>query len=509
MNGNELLTKDDINNIIFALDNTTNIFKECRLFDHNVGESRLMDPTKYISDKKTNSLTDIIDTRLHIHSTEYTPRVFLKIWMEWNKVPPHIRKAKDIQFKSLYKIPLRTVINDVYTTSLEYESRIYQFITDNIILRDVSPNFIPILVNHSCSIGSIIESLTKFKERFAKDVHINFEKFDVLFKKLEHINLVFRVYANMRFIMTGSAPNVMTMTDFCALLNGDQNSPLFIQKLKRDIMTNGLVGTFRIDEYKAILFQFFYIFYVLYRYRIVHNDNHFQNILIQVLDAPVTFEFNIHGKVVSFSTQYVVKIFDWDRAYREGEPMSNDVIKNKGLANAHLIARFVPNRDFIQFLCDAKKINVFNVLLNKLVPSFSAMKFANAKPEITIAGVVNQEFKEWVVAHPDNIFTADGFQYVTISREELEKMQTLNLQAIKSAVDDKFDKVDFYKGVRLFYFRIENDDLVLTTGWKCSPTIDELAYNVEDYFTTPHLFKLLTDDLRVRSVATSVYKYAI
>lgn len=509
MNRNSLLSRDDINNIILALDSTTRIFRECKLFDQNIGESYLIDPKKYIA-KASGSLTDILDTTIQMPTGE-KPHVFFKIWIEWDKIPEAEKQAKVSELESMYGNVFPNVLDNDYTTSLEYEARIYQYITDHIILENVSPNFVPILLNQTCSVGSIIDSITKFKSTFKADYRLRFERLDKLLIKLAYLNYKFNNNLSLRFIMTGSSPDVMSMYDFCDLLVADQNSPDFISKLKRDVLSNGLSGNLRIDEYKAILFQFFYTFYVLSKHRIMHNDNHFDNTLIQILDKPVTFEISIFGNVVKFSTQYVVKFFDWDRSYREGEMTRNELTFRSFLANSRSIAKFIPNRDFAQFLCEIRKFDVFTPFLSRLIPNFSTMKFVNqSRGEVKITNVITREFRDWVSAHPDSIFTTRrGVQYITITKRELLKIPTLNLQAIKDAIDAKFETADFFTQVKTFYFRIEGDDLIITRGWGCMPSIDELVYSIDDYFATMYLFRILVENLRVHPSAIGVYKYSI
>ena len=45
-----------------------------------------------------------------------------------------------------------------------------------------------------------------------------------------------------------------------------------------------------------------------------HNDLHLGNIMLQTLEEPQEFHYEIDGKIVSFKTTKIVKIIDYDRS---------------------------------------------------------------------------------------------------------------------------------------------------------------------------------------------------
>jgi hypothetical protein len=174
------------------------------------------------------------------------------------------------------------------STSLEYEASVYQYITDKIILKNISPNFIPLFTNNICNIKTVLDSLVKFG---------NFKRKKTLVSKLKVLHELFPSL-EMHFIMTGSSKSMTSAREL--FLNIKHGKIIFPEY-----------------EYSSIMFQFFYALYVMHVHKIVHNDNHMGNVLIQTLPEEITLDFTIGPLNVKFSTKYIVKFFDWDRAYCE------------------------------------------------------------------------------------------------------------------------------------------------------------------------------------------------
>jgi hypothetical protein len=63
-----------------------------------------------------------------------------------------------------------------------------------------------------------------------------------------------------------------------------------------------------------IVFQVLYTIACFERVGLKHNDLHYGNIMIQRLKEPVELSYEINGVVVSFTTNLVVKIIDYDRS---------------------------------------------------------------------------------------------------------------------------------------------------------------------------------------------------
>lgn len=497
-----LLSRQEINEIISILDKTTSIFKECRFFDDKPGESKLLNMD--LVSMHYSSLTDIINA--NIETPKGTPRVFLKIWLQFNELDSTYLRYRDREIRTIYSNKTDSTISFQETASaLEYEAVIYQYITDNIILRDVSPNFVPILLNHACGIDSIIDSI-RSSGISSPDLEKLYDKLTSVKKMIDRGNL------SMRFIMTGSAPNVMTAYEFwnhvnyLTVLNVDS-----IFKLNR---LNEHSTRLSREEIKIIIFQFFYIFYVLHKYKISHHDFHFDNSLVQVLDNPALFEININGRIVRYKTRYVVKIFDWDRAYREGEIARNELLTTGGFSVFRLIAKFIPNKDFFSFLCLLRsfKIDGLHEILAEIVDGYYQINKNNDDTYI-IKDVLSDDFKQWIISDHERLLSrytdANGNVtdvFLTISKEELEA-HIPNIEPVRTAVNNKLESLNGYDNISTFYFKLGFNDLIIIKGNGCHTLFDHKNINIAQYFETDEWFAKITNQINQHAGEIPTYKY--
>lgn len=63
-----------------------------------------------------------------------------------------------------------------------------------------------------------------------------------------------------------------------------------------------------------ILFQIIYTLKCFENIKLIHNDLHAGNILVEILDDEEQLNYSINGPIYSFYTKYIVKIYDFDRA---------------------------------------------------------------------------------------------------------------------------------------------------------------------------------------------------
>ena len=384
----ELLNTPELNSIISSVDKETSLFQNCNVFDKDVTESFLMNP-EYIlkSGMSSVSLTDFVKSELSGSGSRPKANVFLKMWIDWNDIVNE--DLKNGTHQVLDGINALKITGDIIkvagtqnprqfyfeisdlgrTGSLVYEAKVYEYITKNIILRNISPNFIPLLLNKKCPIATIIKSL-------------NAEPSLGLGKKnlLDKLTTLHSVFPNltMSFIMTGSSDLVTSLADFLK------------DKFKPDY------------ECLSVIFQYMYALYILDKYKIQHNDNHFSNSLVQTLPTPINLNIKIGENEVTFSTRYIVKFFDWDRAYAE------NLGDNSELFDYYYVRQlntFVPNRDFSQFLCQMesyfKYTNTYSVLKTKILDSFP--EATDKFDEVVIPGGITPALLQWISANPKNI----------------------------------------------------------------------------------------------------------
>ena len=462
----ELLSTVEINHIIASLDANTSIFRNCRLFNPGIVEPHLMSTdTSYLVSRGV-SLTEIIKTH-PVDVTNTGPVAFLKMWFTWPDVMPAMVPNIEDMYNSSANAPVifnriaafvGSVINTESTTSLIYESNVYEYITQNIIIPNVSPNFIPLITRSRCPISNIINSLEMFG---------NFPRKANLLEKLNIIHNTFPML-DMMFIMTGSSPTIQTMLSF---LNDLRAGGIIIQN----------------EEYESIIFQFFYTFYVMNAYEIVHNDNHFENTMIQTLPAPVTLDITIGGFRVQFSTRYIVKYFDWDRGFYTAGGQ-NPIIDL--YTSIRTVNTFTPGRDFSAFICFLYDFGntTFNAIIDRLILGPKPTEASNPRGgDILIPGVP-RGLRIWINNNPGlTVWNGGEDRYITIPKADLERILAPRVIAtlrakLGNAIYDNRHVTNIYIGVR--DFGLFRESIFIPEGWTCHPLYDNSELDVVRFFTT-------------------------
>ena len=474
----ELLSTNDLNHIIKAVDDDTSVFKRCALFDQGIHESHLLlgKDTEYMI-RESASLTELVKTKIQITDTRQTPNVFLKIWFGWNALSISEKTSKiDTYYKKHASDALRIfgdqerflddIIDDSSSTSLDHEANIYDYITDFIITPNLSPNFIPLLTKFECRIKAITQSLNKTADFIRKDTLL--EKLVVLHKLFPTLSL--------KFIMTGSAPSVQSAGDFF-----------------RSLPPRGIV-VIDDSEYASIIFQFFHAHYIMSIFGIVHNDNHMGNVLIQTLATPVTLDIRIGDFHTRFTTRYIVKFFDWDRAYYtmgSRNPLASMYL------NIRNVDKFTPGRDFSAFVCFLYTIGVtkVNQIIDRLIMGPKPTKDSNIdrkkKGPLVIRGAETPMLRSWMVSNPENVIVDPSdikTSYITISKRDFERIIPKAIGALRDKLGpDIYDSA----GVTNVYLSVKGKNVFIHDGFLCHPMYDSKNLQVEQYFIDDLKFKNL------------------
>ena len=466
-----LMNSDELNRIISAVDAKTSVFKNCGLFNENVMEIHLSH-LEHIK-RESASLTDLVSAEIE----PYGNKVFLKMWFSWNNLivddvifkTDFVKKSVIEMFRTGHNSPdmgsagkfLSDIFDFTTSTSLNYEANVYEYITKNIILRNISPNFIPILVKNKCSIPNILESLT---------AHTPFPEKEVLIRKLQSLTRFFPKL-ELNFIMTGSAGR---MNSFYNMFN-----TLSIQ----DIPTNC-----------SVIFQYLYALYVMGEYKIQHNDNHSGNVMVQRLDSPVTLDITIGSFRVKFTTWFIVKFFDWDRAYVEGLGR-NDICDTPGMMSQRRINKFIPNRDFYLFLCASDEVDdTFRKALKTMIDYDVPEQYPRIGGEGVLINAVTQPLLDWMRDNPENVSSMGDGTYINIQTSQLE---TLVTPQTRLSIVTKFG-VDVDR-IQTVYFKVIGSNIYLTKGFYCHPLIDLVDINIKRLFEDPVLFNRMVSSLPIYS----------
>lgn len=310
----------------------------------NIGTAQFYFSTKPQGKTKTTSLSSINFGELLQNTNLYLGNVVLKMWLS----------TKNQQLCP----PLE---------GLEYETKVYQFITNRILLYDIAPNFIPFIAYGVCDRNTVTENLPKLKKPL-RNLAI------ATSKSCPGRQIKSKNYSRLHILITQSActvPPCFTLHDLISQRPEPTNqwSPIFCA---------------------AILFVLTYSLHVLWNNtHIQHNDLHSKNILLRDVDPDrplhvYVFGRNLDTDVYIISTYVLPRqpvIFDWDRSYVDvkeaniipEEPQFTGPSKNMNL-EAGNCSKYgqcnIPNEyfDFYTLLCNIQQGDLGQKTLQLLVP---------------------------------------------------------------------------------------------------------------------------------------------
>ena len=495
------LIEQDIDVIAkYVLDPTHNIrFKGCRPFDlaaqYPLGINEVNIANAESIPKDSASMSErIVSNHASADGTNIFP-LFFKVYFDWTGISILDRNAGvgdlllrigNANFTRLFngETPdnLRAQILDATTTSsLDYEFGVYSFITRQIVMKNVSPNFIPLYYFSRCRIADLRDSLRDSPTRMQDGVTNELiEKLTVISESFPNLHV--------KFMSTGSTRVMPKLFDVIQMIN----DPVDI---------------------RSILFQSFYGLYVMQKYRINQGDLHFNNIFIEVLPNPVTLDITIGGLRVSFTTRYVVKFFDWDRSYvdefnRQGQ--LNDILDAYSWYN--LVNRFRKNRDFYNFICGCFNSGNVEVVIQLQSMGFNAGFQWFQDPQdpshiVRLSAQNRANLTNWCGANPAQVRVTNNpaIRYITIPKAEFE---------IVFEVPDRTE-IETHIG-RDRYNMIENLYLMINTTYDavrvvpaagCNPLHDysqRLVLDIEHLFENQINFSIIIRGLNTVPTATQL-----
>lgn len=336
---------------------------------------------------------------------------------------------------------------------LKYEKCIYSFITNNIIKKDISPNFIPLIAAKSCLMGQMLPLLNP---QITKGVPK--EKYD-LFREL--VNIIPDLKLN--FIITGTTTDSTKIKPLIDKMDYFDANP---------------------DEFKPVLFQAVYSLAVMGMFGIVHNDLHFGNVLIQTLPSKISMQFKIRThtgieETVRLYTDYVIKFFDWDRGYVK--ELGDNLFLSESVS-IHQINNTRTKQDFAQFLCGlARYPNIWKMAIDMFGkkkeipndPSFYEFGSKRNYQSVTIDDKderknISKYFNEY--KPKSYLDDGDNMEWVEVDSVLVKTTPTL-LRAFTKMYPDKpidnFDRV--YMG---FKFGRSTIKVYFSYGWMCQSLFD-------------------------------------
>jgi hypothetical protein len=421
---------------------------------------------------------------------------------------------------SLEKIQyLSSMAYDRSYDALTYEKRVYEYITDNIILKHYSPNFIPLLGFLTCSLGTIKEG---FNTERLKDLHyeksLNYKTIGTAFPDIP-VNVM---------ITGSSAKNGGTM----------QSMREFLTKLNGAIIPGALseFQTTLKHTFYSVLFQCIYSLAIMEFFSIVHNDLHLDNILVHSTGTFFDLNFITPKTQVRMWANYIVKIFDWNLAYVK-KLGDNPLLNTETFVQYHQINKARTKQDFYQLLCGMSSFKNLWQIVVQLLPSIPKERnfyyYNKDEPRKLQThqygdSDVFDPFIDYLSVAPSNeiIIPADGNCYIEIPKRKFAK--------IFSAEPDAFDQIKKFIGENRYdiaetlYFRLvfkmkgivvppakvllESDtdaaiidqiDIIVLTGWYCQSLHDV------DTSIIPSPMQLINNDDFVKGLIKNFYNFGI
>lgn len=462
------------------------LFGDCGgVFSTKDHKEAFLVPTR-LNERNSISPTDVIFAGAKI-STEKHFNTVMKFWFNWDNLSKAARKqaiesacpavctnAKKEKVLASFNIKPKTQtaagINEAYSVfldtindkeneirALEYEARVYAYITENIIVNGLSPCFIPLLSTNECKISDIKHAISAVDD---------FPGRQKIVDKLEFIQNITNNNPDLKFkfLLTGTGRKIESMHGFLEL---------------------NIRGLDKVEIAK-IVFQLFYCLYIFDAYDITHFDLHFGNILVETLDTALDMTFKINRQTITFSSKYIVKMYDYDAA--SVKPLGPNPMTNLMLMYGR--TDFRQGADFSQVLCNLsgfKTPAVKDVLttlgLYSLANTFlttGALK-PKANPVVKISITVN--FQKHLDSLTPYGTTDKNVNFYRVDMVTMQGFPTVmkQLQAIFGAELDSFKKIMMSRNVK--------GDVYVYSSQNCWLSNDyDVDYN--SFFEDPAKFAL-------------------
>lgn len=332
-------------------------------------------------ESKSSSLTDIWKVTFK-DNIVYNNKKIDNAIIKWYIDPESFKKSRNILL-----FDNNTFLNILTSLqSLDYERRVYRDIIRPVLDASICPHFVKYLAS-----GKQCKSTDLLNTLYTNIITVNNPRvFDenIAYKKLL-TNFLYTLYTNRNYRPSATATfggdSVIDrdgyVVDNNTLLNEiftrNINEPLehfkynmlVTEYIPRSITFADLYRdkSLYYDELKTI-FQVAVGCYVMSLSRLVHNDLHWNNVMLKSLNNPVLFTYKIDDQYIQFPHDKIALIYDFDRAYAI-------ILGNNPTLDGYLCDRysqcnkFIANKDIIKFIAYKYVNSTENIRLidNKLL----------------------------------------------------------------------------------------------------------------------------------------------
>lgn len=324
-------TLEDLKNQIQPQDEYTKLTEELKAIER--GLSRIYNQLENKNRFPLNvSPTEIIFGQLlsYIAKTPRDIKVVAKVFVDMTAFSPDFQGYANWEeyLQNIHMDEPELIPRWGQVIGLKYEMLAYDYIQKNIIDKRLTINLIPLIAEGYCTVD-ISNSYFLHKMYGSILTYTN--------KRKTPVGII------MTKRLGTDGKGLTTLREF---VKNHKNNHTLLQK---------------------IYFQLLYTLAILEEYKIMHNDLHGDNVLVEEYKTPVTFQYTLRFgdivKSVNFTTKYIPYIFDWDHAYVQelGDNYMND-LNIDGIYQG-ILNRFTPKFDLYTLLCTTEFPEIFKKYL--------------------------------------------------------------------------------------------------------------------------------------------------
>jgi hypothetical protein len=464
-----LVDHDDMNRVLFMIERGEGSLDICSFMKDK--------SLSYLFDKKSASDTNIFFQKVLLPklADKKDSTITLKSWISWNMLSlkdlDKIPKADTDKYRESFS---NKITDRRKYAGLAYEARLYEYVTKNIILKGLSNNFIPLIAFGTCALKKIVGDI-KASTLSSSDKEQLDKKFGIPGRLFPNLLLNVMVTGSVK---RTSLPSLGDLLD-------TSNIPLY--------------------EINSIIFQLLHALYVMEKLEIMQNDLHFGNVLVETLDQPKKITIKVEGKIVTFLTKYIPKIFDWDRGYCPALGPNPIMTNSSRYIQLNSYNKYKKSADYYQTICElmGSDENMHNIetVLKPILPSrnfkawrSSVTKHVNTDVVFRLNDDQTQKIILYLKGNP-NVQTFENYSYIDMPKNEFEKIIPVS-ETSRKLDRDQFER---YKYTDMVYIGYSKNELTIFGGWYCMPyyTVSEkILYPLKTLFTDNDLFSSLTKYLK-------------
>lgn len=277
-------------------------------------------PTQILTGSMAMTFTNFLEEKVQ-DIMPVVMKIFIDADNEYNE-----KVMKDLNMDLEYEKSL--------SVGLKYEANVYKYIQEEIVEKNLSPNFVSYLSFETCKLSYI----SKFMEPKIVD---------------KFLHGFTNIYGN-RFMYNGSMPHWPIRMGVLMLESarngarfGFQSDNLPVKSLyDMFISTSHLKKEATDIRFWKVMLQIVYSLAVMGVLRINHNDLHWNNILIIQLPEPIDMIFQVGKTQYAINTDLIPYIFDYDFAYVDVLGPNYRIKEFDFLSN-----KFSPKRDLYILMC--------------------------------------------------------------------------------------------------------------------------------------------------------------